>query len=290
MQPQTVVVTGAAGMLGTALMSCVPAGWCAVGVDLPDGDITTLQGARSAIAPRQPDAVIHCAAYTDVDGCTRNPDLAFSVNATGTRNVAAICHERAAFLVVLSTDYVFDGAKGAPYTESDLPHPLNPYGESKLQGELWAAETHDRVLIVRTQWLYGPNGKNFPRTIVRLGRERGAVKVVADEWGSPTYTRDLAPRIWELLALQPTGIVHCANEGICTWADLARTVLDAAGLRQVPVEPISWRDWPSPTTRPHFSSLASERLGQLGLKPLRPWRDAAVEYAAQYLRDPEKDT
>jgi dTDP-4-dehydrorhamnose reductase len=287
MQPRTVVVTGAAGMLGTALLSCVPAGCRAIGVDLPDGDITAVEGARAALAPHRPDAVIHCAAYTDVDGCTRNPELAFSVNAHGTRNVAAVCHELGAFTLALSTDYVFDGAKGAPYTESDVPNPLNPYGESKLQGELWAAAAHDRLLIVRTQWLYGPNGKNFPRTIARLGRERGAVKVVADEYGSPTYTHDLARRLWELVALQPTGIVHCANEGICTWADLARVVLDAAGLGQVPIEPISWRDWPSPTTRPQYSPLASARLAQLGLGALRRWQDAATEYAAGYLREPE---
>jgi dTDP-4-dehydrorhamnose reductase len=256
-----------------------------VGVDLEDGDITILEGARSAVASHRPDAVIHCAAYTDVDGCTRDPDRAFRVNAQGTRNVARVCHEVGAFVLVLSTDYVFDGAKGAPYTEADAPHPLNAYGESKLQGELWAAQEHDRVLIVRTQWLYGPNGKNFPHTIVRLARERGVVRVVADEWGSPTYTRDLAHRLWELVALRPTGIVHCANEGICTWAELARTVLDAAGLAHVPVEPISWRDWPSPTRRPHFSALKSERLAELGLAPLRPWQEAAAEYATEYLRE-----
>jgi dTDP-4-dehydrorhamnose reductase len=287
MQPQSVVITGAAGMLGTALLASVPAGIQAVGVDLPDGDITVLEGARAALTPHRPDVVIHCAAYTDVDGCTRNPDLAFSVNANGTRNVAAVCHELGAFALALSTDYVFDGARGDGYVETDAPHPLNPYGESKLQGEQWAAQAHDRLLIVRTQWLYGPNGKNFPRTIARLGRERGAVKVVADEYGSPTFTHDLARRIWELVALQPTGIIHCANDGICTWADLARVVLDAAGLPQVPVEPISWRDWPSPTTRPHYSSLVSGRLQELGLGKLRPWQEAATEYAAGYLHESE---
>lgn len=283
MELRKAVVTGAAGMLGTALRDLAPAVWQVVGVDLPDGDITTLEGAREAVGRHAPDTVIHCAAYTDVDGCSRDPERAMLVNGTGTANVAAACAEVGAHLIVLSTDYVFDGEKGAAYTESDEPNPISAYGESKLAGEQLANQRHGRVLVVRTQWLYGPHGKNFVRTVTERGRTLGHLRVVADEFGSPTYTRDLAGRLWELAALGTAGIVHCVNQGVCSWAELARTALEAAGCREATVEDISWQDWESPTRRPHYSPLASERAAQLGLRPLRPWQEAVRDYATRYL-------
>ena len=285
MEPKRVVITGAAGMLGSALLDLCPPQYQAIGVDLPEGDITKPHEARGAIQPHDPFAVIHCAAYTDVDGCTRDPEKAYRINARGTANVAVACQECECYLIAMSTDYVFDGKKTATYTEADEPRPLNPYGESKLMGEQYARESHDRLLIARTQWLYGPNGKNFVHTIVTKGKELGALKVVADEHGSPTYTRDLARRLWELVALQPTGILHCTNSGVCTWADLARTAIEAAGAGQVTVTDISWRDWVSPTERPHYSPLASSRLEELGLQPMRSWSEAVRDYASTYLRD-----
>lgn len=282
MSSRPVVVTGAAGMLGSALLATAPAHSRVIGVDIQDGDVSKTHGARQAIAPHDPCVVIHCAAMTDVDGCTRDPAAAYRVNARGTANVALVCHEVDCYLIVLSTDYVFDGQKTEPYTEEDAPAPLNAYGESKLQGELFAQESHDRLLIVRTQWLYGPNGRNFVDTIVRKGREMGSVRVVADEFGSPTYTRDLAVRLWELVARQPTGIVHCANQGVCSWADLARVALRAAGVH-ADVQDISRQDWDSPTRRPQYTPLVSTRLGELGLAPLRSWQEAAVEYVSAYL-------
>jgi dTDP-4-dehydrorhamnose reductase len=283
METRKAVVTGAAGMLGTALLDLAPVGWQVVGVDLPDGDITVLEGARHAMARHEPGTVIHCAAYTDVDGCSRDPDRAMLVNGIGTGNVAAVCAEMGAHLIVLSTDYVFDGEKGEPYVEGDAPRPISPYGESKLRGEILATERHDRVLVLRTQWLYGPSGRNFVRTVTERARALGALRVVADEYGSPTYTRDLAESIWQLAALGSTGIAHCVNQGVCSWADLARAALCAAGCGQATVEDISWRDWPSPTRRPRFSALGSTRLPELGLRLLRPWQEAVHDYASRYL-------
>ena len=279
MERKRVVVTGAAGMLGSAVMDLAPPDCEAVGVDIAEGDITRPHEARGAIQPHDPFAVIHCAAFTDVDGCTRDPETAYRVNARGTANVAVACQECDCRLIILSTDYVFDGEKGAPYDESDEPHPLSPYGESKLLGEVYAQESHDKLLIVRTQWLFGPGGKSFVRTIVNAGRERGELRVVADEYGSPTYARDLAARLWELVGLEATGVLHCANDGICTWADLARAALRAAGAEHVEVHDIPRDEWDSPTRRPRYSPLVSARLGELDLAPLRPWQEAVAEYA-----------
>lgn len=280
MEPRRVVVTGAAGMLGSAVMEAAPPGVNAIGVDIADGDITRPHEARGAIQPHDPFAVIHCAAFADVDGSTRDPETAYRINARGTANVAVACQECDCRLIILSTDYVFDGEKGAPYDESDEPHPISPYGESKLLAEVYARESHDKLLIVRTQWLFGPGGKNFVRTIVDAGRKRGELRVVADEHGSPTYTRDLAARLWDLVARDATGILHCANAGVCTWADLARAALRAAGAERVVVQDISREEWDSPTRRPRYSPLVSVRLAELGLVPLRPWQEAVAEYAA----------
>ncbi len=285
MERRRVVITGAAGMLGSAVVDLAPPQYEAIGVDLPDGDISVQSEAMGAIVPHGPVAVIHCAAYTDVDGCTRDPETAHRVNAGGTRNVALACAECDCHLIALSTDYVFDGEKGAAYDEDDAPNPINPYGESKLAGERYALEAHDRVLIARTQWLYGPKGKNFPHTIVTKGRKLGSLNVVADEYGSPTYTRDLASRLWELVERRLTGILHCVNTGTCTWAEFARCVLEAAGAGHVTVQDISRTEWESPTRRPEYSVMVTRREAELGLTPMRKWDDAAREYAKQYLSD-----
>ena len=277
------VVTGGAGMLGSALLDLAPAEVLAVGVDLPDGDLSLLEAARAALAPHRPRVVIHCAAYADVDGCTRDPQRAWLHNATASQNVAIVCRELGARLVALSTDYVFDGTKGAPYTEQDLTNPLNPYGESKLAAERLVAQELPDHLLVRTQWLYGPGGKNFVAAIVARAQQGGELRVVADQWGSPTYTRDLARGLWDAASSPARGIVHLTNAGVATWADLAETALAAAGLGETAMEHIPAADWPTPTVRPRYSVLDNQRWVRLGFTPLRNWEEAVAEYVEGWL-------
>lgn len=276
-----VLVTGAGGMLGTALLAQAPPGTEVVGVDLPDGDLSAPGVADSLLRAHQPRVVLHCAAWTDVDGCTADPQRALLQNGHATALLAAACGTAGVRLLYISTDYVFSGDAGRPYVETDVPRPLNPYGLSKLAGEQAAATLAD-YLVVRTQWLYGPRGKNFVHTIVNAARTRPALRVVANEFGSPTYVPDLAVALWEAALSKVTGFVHLTNTGVCSWYEFAREALRAAGL-DVAVEPLAAADWPSPTRRPHFSPLASPRWTGLGHRPLRPWQAAVAEYVESYL-------
>lgn len=281
------LITGAAGMLGGALQGTQPNTFEISPVDLPDGDLTQPGVAARLLSQHRPQVVLHCAALTDVEGCTRDPALAHRVNCEATAYLAAACREHSARLIYLSTDYVFAGDLGRPCHEDDLPRPLNAYGESKLCGERAAARPRADAklpdhLIVRTQWLYGPGGKNFVATIVNAARTRDTLRVVADEYGSPTYTLDLAQALWQLAESNHTGIMHVTNQGACTWHDLAAVALREAGLSAT-LEPISSADWPSPTVRPAYSVLDNRRRRQLGYAPLRPWQEAAAEYVRDYL-------
>jgi dTDP-4-dehydrorhamnose reductase len=276
-----VLVTGARGMLGTALLAQAPPGTEVVGVDLPDGDLSVPGVAEALLRAHQPRVALHCAAWTDVDGCTADPEQALLHNGHATGLLAAACQTAGVRLLYISTDYVFPGDAGRPYVETDVPRPLNPYGLSKLAGEQAVATLADHV-VVRTQWLYGPRGKSFVHTIVNAARTRPALRVVANEFGSPTYVPDLAAALWEAALSRVTGVIHLTNAGVCSWYELAREALRAAGL-SVTVEPLSAADWPSPTRRPHFSPLASPRWTGLGHCPLRPWQAAVAEYVASYL-------
>ncbi len=276
-----VLITGARGLLGSELLRQAPAEYIVAGVDIEEGDLSQASVAQDLISRHQPHCVIHCAAWTDVDGCTRDPERAYRVNAEATQYVAAACQQFQARLVYLSTDYVFAGDLGRPYTEEDEPRPLNPYGSSKLAGEK-ATAALPNYLIVRTQWLFGPAGKNFIATIIRAAREKGELRVVADEWGSPTYARDLAAALWQIAPSTITGIVHLTNRGICSWHELAVFATQAAGIN-VPIVPISSREWNSPTVRPRYTPLANKRWQALGFAPLRPWQEAVAEYVREYL-------
>jgi len=278
-----VIVTGAGGMLGAALMELAPAAMRAVGVDIADGDLSTDEGIDSALGPYQPDVVIHCAGYTNVDGATSEPELAQRHNALATEKVAGFCAERGTKLIYISTDYVFDGTKASPYTEEDTPKPINAYGESKLAGERAAQEIATDCLIVRTQWLFGPGGRNFVAGIVDHARQGGEVQGVVDEIGSPTYTRDIAGALWQVVERPVSGIIHLTNSGYCSRAELARVALDAAGLSGVPITEICRADWDSPTRRPAFSVLENRRWAALGYAPLRPWQEAVGHYVRTYL-------
>lgn len=276
-----VLITGAAGMLGGALLRTRPETAEISPVDMPDGDLTQPGIAARLLGEHRPQVVIHCAAMADVDGCTRDPDRAHRINCDATGHVAEACRDHSVKLIYISTDYVFAGDLGRPYHEGDAPRPLNPYGESKLCGEQEAARLPD-YLIVRTQWLYGPGGKNFVSTIVNAARTRDTLRIVSDEWGSPTYTQDLAQALWRLAATTHTGIVHVTNSEVATWHDLATVAVREAGLK-VRLEAISSAEWSSPTVRPRYSPLENRRWRELGYPPLRPWREAVTEYVREYL-------
>jgi len=232
------------------------------------------------IADLAPEAIIHAASLTDVDACERDPAEAFRVNAQGTHRVADAAAKVGARLVYLSTDYVFDGAKAEPYTESDPVNPLNAYGRSKLMGEQAVLAACPTALIVRTSWLYGVHGKNFVKTILALAARQSEMQVVNDQRGSPTYARELASVIGDLLRQKVQGIVHAGGEGECTRYEFAQAILDAAQIRcrNVPITtPESCRLAP----RPAYSVLSTARLQSYGLR-LSPWRVGLKQFLQEY--------
>ena len=274
-----VVVTGARGMLGSEVCEALASRYEVRGVDIEDFDLTDAAAVRAALSGERPSLVIHCAAWTDVDGCERDPERAFRQNARGSWNLAAACAEVGAGVVYISTDFVFDGEKGEAYTEFDLPNPLNAYGASKLAGEKAVCRLAGSSYVVRSAWLFGHRGRNFVRAILEAAREKEEIPVVSDQIGSPTYARDLAEAIVRLIvsgALTP-GTYHLVNEGSCTWSELASETLRIAGL-PARVRPIPSAQWRSPTRRPACSTLRSRWLELQGVAGLRPWKEALASY------------
>lgn len=273
------LVTGAKGMLGTEVCAALARDHEVRAADIEDFDVTDAAAVRSAIKAHRPDIVVHCAAWTDVDGCERDPVRAFRQNAWGTCHVAAACTEVGAKLVYVSTDFVFDGTKGEPYTELDRPNPLGVYAASKLAGEELVRALAPLHYVVRSAWLYGAAGPNFVTKILAAAAERQEVRVVADQFGSPTYARDLAAAISDVIVGSRVvpGTYHLCNSGVCSWAELAGEAIRLRGL-SARVVPIPASEWPSPTRRPAFSALRSRWLEFQGVPPLRDWRAALASY------------
>lgn len=269
-----ILVVGANGMLGRDLMNELPGE--VKGLDLPDIDITSLESVQEVMERLKPAVVVNAAAYTDVDGCESNSDLAMQVNGEGPAFLAMATRMVGAKLVQVSTDYVFNGGKGEPYLEDDPTGPLSVYGESKLAGEMNARFNPDH-LIVRTQWLYGIHGKNFVETMLRLAAERDELAVVDDQIGSPTWTVDLARAIRSLIDSGCTGIYHAANSGFCSWNGFAQAIFEEAVL-PVRVTPLSTDKLNRPARRPLYSTLDCGKLVQdTGFQP-QPWREALRQY------------
>ena len=268
-----VLITGVKGQLGVELTRALAGGGEVIWRDLPELDIT---GAACAdhVAALEPDWVVHAAAATDVDGCERDPAMALAVNGEGTRRVAEGCRLAGAGLVYISTDFVFDGQKGSPYLETDAPVPISAYGRSKLAGERAVQETAPRWAVVRTAWLYGVHGKNFVKTIVGKAAAGEQLRVVDDQVGSPTYARDLAAAIAELLTRGLTGVFHLTNGGSCSWFAFTREILRQGGFSATGVLPISSRELDRPARRPACSVLANGVWERAGLSVLRPWPQA----------------
>ena len=247
-------------------------------------DITDSHAVQMLFAEVRPELVFHGAAYTNVDGCERDPDLAYKVNALGSWAVASAAEAVGAALVAISTDFVFDGTKQTPYTEFDAPRPLSVYGASKLTGENLARSACRRCYVVRTSWLYGVHGKNFPYTIINLAKTKTELPIVGDQFGTPTYTVDLLNAITEITATGLYGVYHVSNAGETSWAGFAEAVLAQTGLGAIPVMPITSADYAerfgSPTTRPAYSVLRRYALELMGRDTLRPWEDALGAFLA----------
>jgi dTDP-4-dehydrorhamnose reductase len=271
-----IVVTGSDGQLGVELTRALGAYGEVIGTTIADLDITN-PGCVNRLAALDPDWVVHAAALTDVDGCEQEPECAMAVNAGGTRRVAEGCRLAGAGLVYLGTDYVFDGRKGAPYTEGDAPAPLNAYGRSKLEGEHAVRSLVSRWLIVRTAWLYGIHGKNFVKTILGKVESGEVLRVVDDQVGSPTYAADLARSVALLLSREQTGLFHVTNSGSCSWYEFTREILRLTGKDMGTVRGISSEELNRLALRPAYSVLDNAAWRAAGLPPLRPWPEALTD-------------
>ena len=275
---QKILVTGASGQLGRAIQKNFSGKYELILCDLPELDITRFDACQDAVHTHKPDIVINAAAYTNVERAEDEPDAAYAVNAIGAHNLALVCRETDTKLIHVSTDYVFDGAKGTPYSEYDVPNPLSVYGKSKLLGEQLIRDTGGRYFIVRTAWLYG-DGNNFVRTMLRLAGERPEIAVVADQYGCPTYAADLAAFLGQLMHTEYYGIYHATNAGSCTWYEFACKIFEYAD-KNVAVRPITTDEYPTKAKRPLFSVLDNCMLKLRGFTAMRPWEEALKAYIA----------
>jgi dTDP-4-dehydrorhamnose reductase len=271
-----IAITGIRGQLGTELQRVLGGEHQVLGLDLPEHDVTDLV-VIDYITELGPSLVIHAAAMTDVDGCARNPEAAYTANALGTRNVALGCQKAEAEMLYISTNEVFDGTKDSPYWEFDEPNPINAYGKSKLAGERYVQVLLDRFYIVRTSWLFGKAGNNFVKKILSLADREGELRVVTDEIASPTYAPDLAQAIKELIKLRIYGIYHFTNAGACSRFDFAKRILELAGRREVSLLPTSSEEFIRDSKPPRQSCLYNFCGQALGIS-LRPWQDALAAF------------
>ena len=273
-----VLIFGATGMLGKALMRV----WKqdeVVGLGSGDADIRNPEQVQAQVERVKPDWIVLGAAYTDVDGCEINPQLANSVNNFGAVNVAKAAAKGGAKLLFVSTDYVFDGKGTTPYETSEPRNPINTYGKSKADAETGILRVLPDACIARTSWLFGAGGKCFPDTILKLAATRPQIEVVNDQRGCPTFTDDLAAAIIQLCRTNAQGIVHCANSGDCTWYDFACEIVKQAAAKTT-VKPTTSDRFVRPAARPQYSVLSPASLHAYGIS-MRPWQEALRDYLPQ---------
>ena len=273
-----VLVTGVKGQLGYDVVNELEKrGIEAVGVDIEEMDITDAASVNSVIHRETPDAVIHCAAYTAVDAAEENEALCRRVNADGTRNIAQVCKELDCKMIYISTDYVFGGQGERPWEPEDDRDPQSVYGQTKYEGELAVQELLDKYFIVRIAWVFGVNGKNFVKTMLKLSENHDTITVVNDQFGSPTYTYDLARLLVDMVLTEKYGVYHATNEGICSWYDFACTIFEEAGI-DMTVKPVSTAEYGAKASRPANSRMSKEKLTENGFERLPTWQDALKRY------------
>ena len=276
-----VLITGILGQLGYDLSKeLTKRGVEFIAPSLEELELTTEAGAKNFILDKKPDIVAHCAAYTAVDKAESESELALTVNGFGTRWVAEACRDIGAKMIYISTDYVFGGDGRTPYEVNDEKKPVNIYGRSKLLGEDAVSALVEKHFIVRTSWVFGINGNNFIKTMLKLAETKNHLRVVNDQIGSPTYTVDLAKLLADMAASEKYGTYHATNEGFCSWAEFAREIFEQAGL-EVEVEGIPTLEYPTPARRPFNSRLSKKSLDEAGFQRLPDWQDALKRYLVE---------
>jgi dTDP-4-dehydrorhamnose reductase len=276
-----VLVTGAHGRLGSRLVELLRVqGEAPIPADTAEFDIADSEAALSFVETVQPEVIIHTAAWTDVDGCARDPERANQINGHGAGNLAQVAQVVGARMIFISSNEVFDGLAERPYQEDDPPRPANSYGYSKWLGEQAVCAATDRHVIIRTSWLFAHGGKNFVQSILNAAVAGNPLKVVTDEVSNPTYNDDLADAILKLMRLDQVGIFHLTNAGYCSRYEFAHHSLDLAGYQDTPIQPITSADWQRPSSPPPFSPLENQRAKALGIE-LRPWQDALATFLSR---------
>lgn len=281
-----IYITGGAGQLGRALQTHLASDYPDIAVttsDLPEVDITDRTAITAALRAAAPDVVLHCAAYTNVDGAAKDPTAAFRVNGMGTQNVALAAAELGTALLYVSTNEVFDGEASRPYDEFAVTNPINAYGASKRAGEWYTRSLTQRFYIVRTSWLYARGGRNFIHRIQELADKHGLLRVVTDEVAHPTAVDDLAEAVVRLILTGQYGIYHLVNEGAVSRFDFAAEILRQTGRTNVPMQRITRAEFERASTPPANTALANNAAAALGIT-MRPWQDALATYIAEYGR------
>jgi len=272
------LITGGLGLLGKEIARVFDGSAGIRTTDREEWDVTDPAACRREVDGFRPDVVIHCAAWTAVDRAESEAEAARLLNVEGTRNVARACRERGALMVTFGTDYIFDGASPRPYREEDPANPLSVYGKTKWAAEQALREEGGDHLLVRAQWLFGPAGKNFIRTILEKARQGETLRVASDQVGCPTFSRDLAVAVRNLLGARARGTVHFSSEGETSWFGLARYVLERCGLPAALLSPARTRELPYPAPRPAYGVLSKEKYRAVTGASPRPWEEAVREY------------
>lgn len=288
-----ILVTGHRGQLGSDLVLGLSPRFKVTGVDLPEVDIRDLKKVLAAVRRTRPDIVIHAAAYTDVDACETDHEMAFEVNRDGTWNVAQACEEIGARMIYYSTDYVFDGSKPSAYVEDDIPNPRTVYGRSKLEGEEAVQDMVFDHTILRVAWVYGRHGKNFVKTMIRLGKQqlaggdnvaRSPIRVVDDQFGNPTWTADIVRQTEAAIEHDLMGVFHATGEGETSWYHFARDIFTGLEMK-VDLQSCTTAEYPRPAPRPGRSALENRRLKEAGCNVMRDYKTALTDFLNRHGRE-----